>query len=117
MVARSMVPFNIKILNLTPQRLVGLRPVKVLDIFDGATTNFHDDGLFSTLIFGKVGDPARSARFSFIDIKIPIFHPVIFSALIALKQLYGGIMAGTDYAVWSDELKDFERSDSINGKT
>ncbi len=34
---RSKIPFNISILRLTPDRLVGLKPVKVLDIFDGAT--------------------------------------------------------------------------------
>ena len=117
MLARSQVPFNISILNLTPQKLSTLRPVRVLDMFDGASTNFHPDGLFSTLIFGKVGDPLRSKRFSYIDVKIPVFHPIIYRALASLKELYAGIMAGTEYAIWNPEIKDFERVDPIKGKT
>lgn len=113
----SSVPFNVKLLELTTQRLAGLRPVTKLDIFDGAGTNFAEDGLFSVSIFGKLGDERRSQRFSFIDIKIPVFHPVIYRALVQLKTLYGGILAGTDYAVWDPLENDFQRSDQINGKT
>jgi hypothetical protein len=117
MVQRSIVPFNVKILELTQDRLKGLRPVRSLDIVDGSGTNFNEDGLFSTTIFGKVGDERRNVRFSYIDIKIPIFHPIIYRALMEMKKLYGGIIAGTEYAIWNKELSDFERSDLINGKT
>lgn len=113
----SDIPFNISILVLSPKKLQGLRPVRVLDIFDGAGSNFHEDGLFSVSTFGKVGDERRSQRFSYIDIKVPIFHPVIYRALLALKRLYGGILSGTDYATWNDETSDFERSDALSGKT
>jgi len=118
MVARSEIPFNVSILDLTAKKLEALRPVRSLDIFEGGGgSNFHDDGLFSVSIFGKVGDEKRSQRYSYIDIKIPIFHPVIYKALLQLKRLYGGIMAGTEYALWNDDLQDFERSDPVNGKT
>lgn len=113
----SAIPFNISLLELTPQKLQGLRPVRALDIVDGATNNFHDDGLFSASIFGKVGDERRNLRFSYIDIKINIFHPVIYRALVALKRLYAGIIAGTEYAVWNNEISDFERSDPVTGRT
>lgn len=110
------IPFNIRLLVLTPKKLEGLRPVTALDIFDTAP-NFHPDGLFSTLIFGRVGDERRSMRFSFINIKIPVFHPVVFRALSDLKRLYAGILAGTDYAIWNPEIKDFEKSTATAGKT
>ena len=114
---RSPIPFNIALLELTPQKLQGLKPVTSLDIFDGASSNFSEEGLYSVSIFGKVGDDRRSNRFSYIDIKIPIFHPIIYRALLALKRLYGGIISGSEYAVWDESIKDFERSDPINGKT
>lgn len=117
MVARSSIPFNITLLQLTPQTLQGLKPVRSLDIFDGAGTNFSEDGLFSISIFGKLGDERRSNRFSYIDIKIPIFHPIIYRALVGLKRLYGGIISGNEYAIWNDETKDFERADVVTGKT
>lgn len=104
-------------MELTAQKLAGIRPVRSLDIFDGAGHNFHPDGLFSVEIFGKVGDERRNVRFSYIDIKVPVFHPVIYRSLVGLKRLYGGIISGTEYAVWDEEAKDFERSDQLNGQT
>lgn len=114
---RQMVPFNVTLLDLNPQRLQGLKPVTVLDIFDGATDNFHENGLFSTSIFGRVGDERRNSRFSYIDIKIGIFHPVVMRAIVSLKRLYAGIIAGTEHAIWDPTIKDFEKSDAISGKT
>lgn len=117
MTKRLDVPFNVDLLELSPAKLQGLRPVRVLDIFDGATTNFHEDGLFSVLTFGKVGDERRSMRFSYIDVKVKVFHPIVHSALLSLKRLYGGIISGTEFAVWNEEIQDFERSDALVGKT
>lgn len=111
------VPFNVSIMHLTPEKLQGMKPVRVLDSFDNTGVNFHEDGLFSTTIFGRVGDPQRSSRFSYIDIKAPIMHPILFRAYGDLKQLYHGIMSGQEYALFSDEVGDFVRSDAINGRT
>lgn len=111
------VPFNVSLLKLDDRALQGLRPVTSLEIFDNTKHNLADDGLFSTSIFGKVGDDRRNFRFSYIDIKIPVFHPVVLRALIKLKQLYGDIMAGQAYATWDDEKKDFERSNIAEGET
>jgi hypothetical protein len=111
------IPFNISILVLTKEKLRGLKPVTTQDSFDGAGNIFHEDGLFSTSIFGKMGDERRSSRFSYIDIKVSIFHPIIYRALLSLKRLYGGIISGTEYAIWNDVISDFERSDPISGKT
>lgn len=103
-------PFNIDLLILTSESIKTLIPVTVLDIFDNVR-NFHPNGLFSTEIFGKVGEERRSRRFAYIDMKVPIFHPIIFKAYIELKQLYSGIMAGREFAKWNEQLKDFEKSD------
>lgn len=115
---RLSIPFNVELLDLNPQRLLGLRPVTALDIFEGGSSdNFHPNGLFSTEIFGRVGDERRNLRFSYIDIKIPIFHPNIFRALTTLKRIYAGILAGTEYATWDVETQDFVKSDPVNGQT
>jgi hypothetical protein len=111
------LPFNISLLNLTEDKLVGLKPVKVHDYFEGATKTFHEDGLFSISIFGKVGDERRNRRFSYIDIKASIFHPVIYRVLLQLKRLYGEIISGASYATWNEELKDFEKASSLDGST
>lgn len=115
---RLSIPFNVELLDLSPQRLQGLRPVTVLDIFEGGSSdNFHPNGLFSTEIFGRVGDERRNGRFSYIDIKIGILHPNIFRAITTLKRMYFGILAGTEYAVWDPATQDFEKSDPVNGQT
>lgn len=112
------VPANVTLMRLTPERLSSLKPVRSLDIFDGGNTqNFHEDGLFSTSIFGRVGSDERDVRFSYIDLRTTILHPLVYKHLVKLKGLYGGIMAGRAYAVWDDEEKDFMPSDQINGKT
>jgi hypothetical protein len=103
------MPFNISLLDLTPEKLKGLGQVAALDHFDGATSDFHPQGLFSTKIFSRVGDDMRSLRFGYIDIKATIFHPLVFFSLIKLKRMYGEIMSGKAWAVWDDEKKDFER--------
>lgn len=112
-----MVPFNIEILNISEKTLQHLRPIRTMDSFDGATGNFNDDGLFSTLIFGRPGDELRNRRFSYIDIKVSVFQPTMFFTLMSLKQLYTDIISGTAYAIWDEEKKDFFRADAINGKT
>lgn len=111
------IPFNIRVLNLSPAKLKNLREIKSLDILEGQTKQFHREGLFSTEIFGRVGDESRSQRFAFIDIRIPVFHPVVYNALVDLKRLYAGVMSGKEYAIWDPETKDFERATATTGKT
>lgn len=114
---RTDIPFNISLLSLTPDKLQGLKQIKVLDSFDGATTDFHPEGLFSTTIFGKVGDPRRDAAFAYIDIRVPIMHPIVYDAIVKLKRAYEGIMQGTVYATWNDATKDFDPAKASNGET
>lgn len=110
-------PFNVKLLNPSKARLQGIKPVTSLDIFDGATGNLHEDGLFSVSIFGRVGENRRDSTFSYIDMRLDIFHPVIYNHLIRLKGLYRGILNGTQYALWDNKIKDFVVSNEAEGET
>jgi hypothetical protein len=111
------VPFNIDILQTTNDVLRGLRKTAVLDTTDGSSGDFHPDGLYSALTFGPVGDERRNARFSYIDIKIEIFHPVVYNTLISMKRLYAEIISGKKYAKWDKESLDFVASNAIEGNT
>lgn len=94
-----------------------IKPVTSLDTFQGMSKDFHEEGLFSTSIFGKIGTPDRDLRHSYIDIRINVFHPKIYALLCSIKQLYKGIMSGSVYAVWSDEEKDFVKASNLTGET
>lgn len=113
----KMLPTQLWLLQLTDERIRTLRPVTSLDIFDGATQNFHEDGLYSTTIFGRIGTEERDQRFSYIDIKARIFHPKIFRDLCALKGLYRGILSGKETAIFDETLKDFVADKGPNGQT
>lgn len=116
--ATSAKPFNLSLLKLTPENLKGLRPVRSLDIFDNTGVNFHPDGLYSVLTFGKVGSDRRQLAFSYIDVKMPILHPLVFKILVELHPHYFDIMSGRQYAVWDEERGDLIKTDDIvAGKT
>lgn len=110
-------PFNIRLLDLTPDKLKLIKPVTSLDIFDHTKTNFHDEGLYSVAIFGRIGDPMRDKRFSYIDVKIPIFHPIIFRCLKRIKALYIEIIEGSSYAIFDNTTNDFVKSTQEEGET
>lgn len=111
------VPFNLFMLSLRPEQLATMRPTTSLNIYDSKHGMFHPDGLWSNETFGPPGNPMRDVRFSYIDIKIPIFHPRYFKALVDCKRFYREIMSGKEYAVFDPKLKDFVKSDIYNGDT
>lgn len=111
------VPFNISLFIPTGEDFKSIRPIKTLDTFEGNTKQFHSDGLFSTDIFGKVGDSKRMERFSYIDFKLKVFHPIIYNTLGNLKRLYHEIITGKTYAVFDNNLKDFIKSNQLDGFT
>ena len=110
-------PFNIKLLKLDAGQLRLLQPIRTLDRFEGGTSNFHDEGLFSTEIFGRVGDQRRDTTFAYIPLKTSILHPVIYQRLERLRRLYIGILSGKEFAKWDPEQKDFVPSDELEGET
>jgi hypothetical protein len=111
------LPFNIEILDTNSDIFKTLPRVTSMDIFDGATKNFNKDGLFSIEYFGKFGEERRNRAYAYIDLGVTILHPIIHKALCDLKELYGGLMKGTDYAVWDPNKKDFIKSDPVEGET
>lgn len=114
---RAMLPFNIELLKLEPNQLATMKPVRSLDYYENTNGQLHEDGLFSVSIFGRVGDEMRDERFSYIDLGASILHPVIYKTLVQLKGLYQGIMNGTIFARWDDQLKDFVATDELRGRT
>lgn len=114
---KKLEPFNIDLLLPSQDVIKSLRPTTKTDIYEGATANFNEDGLFSTLTFGRVGTHERDVRFSYIDMRAEIIHPAIFSVLKRLKSLYTDIITGKAYATWDEEEKDFIPSDMLFGKT
>lgn len=111
------VPFNLEPLQTTKENVAHLQPVTSMDIFDGASDSFHPSGLFSTEIFGKFGDKNRMTNFSYIDVKVPLMHPIIYRSLISLKGLYQEIIEGRTFAKWNEEIADFEKSNEVDGDT
>lgn len=111
------VPFNIELLSVDDNTLRGLRAVTSQDIFDGMTKNFNENGLYSTTIFSRVGDDRRKQKFAYIDIKLPIFHPVVHKALVSLKRIYGDIINGKAYAIWDKDKRDFVAASPMDGQT
>lgn len=115
----TQVPFNLDLLILNASSLKQLqfvKQVRVMDIFQASSaTNFHEEGLFSIDIFGKVGDEKRNRLFGYIDLGIDVFHPIIYKALIDLKELYGGIIAGTKFAIFNKSTNDFEEGNPADG--
>lgn len=111
------LPFNISLLIPDRNMIRTLRPTKVIDIYDQSGVNFHDDGLYSVVTFGRVGTEDRDRVFSYIDLKTEILHPEVFYNLLQLKGLYGEIMASQKYAKFDEETKDFVAADAITGET
>lgn len=110
-------PFNVEIFQPSAEQLRYLKPVTSADYHENTKGDLHEDGLFSISIFGRIGDEVRDRRFSYIDIKTEVFHPIIYNRLIKLKKLYQGILNGDQYALWDDEKKDFVPSNELVGQT
>lgn len=113
----NMLPFNINILIPTEEMVRGIPPVTTIDTFEPSTKTYKANGLFSTEIFGKVGDERRNRSFSYVRLNIGLLHPVLFKAIKELKQLYADIIAGKGYAIWDKEAKDFIKSTPMEGET
>ena len=111
------LPFNVSLSTPQKEQLVQVRPVRVLDTYNASQSEFHPDGLFSLVTFGRQGSEERDLRESYIDLKTDIFHPEIYLELIKLRAFYAQLCAGKAYATWNPELKDFELSDPLNGQT
>lgn len=113
----QMLPANIQLLRPTNQQLGGLKQTKVLDVFEGGSTNFHESGLFSIETFGRLGTEERDSTFSYIDIRVEILHPYVYENLISLRRFYKDVIHGKAYAVWDEKEKDLVAADILTGDT
>jgi len=113
----NMLPFNIQLLIPTDDMVRGIPPVTTTDTFEASSRNFMANGLFSTEIFGKIGDERRNRTFSYIRLNVGLLHPVLFKALKELKQLYADVLSGKGYAVWDPSVKNFIKSTPMEGRT
>lgn len=95
------------LLNVDKRAVSTLRPTTALDTFQGATKDFHENGLYSVLTFGPIGSERRDLTFSYVDVGIEIISPAIALTLFELKHLYKDIMSGKRYAIWDEKEKDF----------
>lgn len=114
---KKMLPLNISLLKLTPEQLKFVPQIKSLSIMDGPGGSFDDEGLFSTTIFGRVGDPRRDLMFGHIDLRLPVIHPIIYRVLAKMRSFYIDIMAGREFAVFNTAKGSFERSNELEGQT
>lgn len=111
------IPAKVWPMVLTKERVGRLTPVTSLDIYDGASSEFHDEGLYSTKIFGRVGSDEREYTFSYINLKVRVFHPKIFRDLMSLKGIYRGIVSGRETAIFDPVTKDFIADKSEKAET
>ena len=108
---------NIELLKVDGKITKGMMEVTTRDVFEQNSTRFHNNGLFSTNIFGEAGSSSRLSLFGYIDMGLQILHPKIYKELTSLNGLYKGILEGTAYAIYDTKEKDFIESDSVDGST
>lgn len=114
----SREPFNMSLLKLTSTETSKMKPITSLDTFENVgSKNFHDGGLFSSDIFGRVGEDVRDVTFSYIDIKAQILHSLVYRTVERTTRFYIDLYNGKEYGIWNDKEKQFEKSDEILGDT
>lgn len=111
------LPALLWILHAEDKDLSHIPEITRLDIFDGATSDYHDDGLFSTRIFGLVGSEMRDEMFGKIRLKVRILHPKIYRELCSLRELYRQILDGNQLAKFDPEIGDFTPSIDEDAET
>lgn len=99
--------FNIDLLAITPEHLKYMGEVKTGIIFVSNTQDFHPEGLYSTQIFGPIGSDLRNSKMGYIDMKVEVFHPLMFEVIQDLKSAYTNIIYGKQYAKFDNKTKDF----------
>ncbi|AFI55402.1 hypothetical protein TSMG0119 [Halocynthia phage JM-2012] len=110
-------PFNISLLNNSRHVIRNLSPITSTDIYEGTSKKLNDDGLFSTVIFGRPAEERRHNTFSYVDLRTEIMHPILYNNIEKIASSYAKICTGTMYAKWDDKKKIFIESDAIDGDT
>lgn len=109
------VPTNLFIVNVNDSNVKSLKEIKTGQIFDN-NNSFHTEGLFSSEIFGPVGDDLRSKTFGRINLHLTVLHPLIYKTIIKLKSFYEKVLNGTASAkLVKGELIPSDDKDSDTG--
>lgn len=108
--------FNIDVMVIKPEHQILMGEVSSLGIFENNSKVFDPKGLFSTEIFGPIGSKQRLSKPGYINLRMPILHPLAYKHLISLNKLYDGIMAGKIVARYDADIGDFVE-DKTNGST
>lgn len=111
------LPFNISILQVTTTMLATIGRISTVDIYDHTSVNFAAEGLYSTNIFGRIGTPERDSNLGYIQLNLPIIHPLLFQNLMRLKGYYKDIISGRQYATWNKETGEFDKCLPGEGET
>lgn len=114
---KALLPFNISLLIPDAQMLSRVGRVTSHEIFHGMGGNFHEEGLFSVNIFGRVGSQERESNFGYIKLGLPCIHPLVYRNILKLKSFYEDILLGRQYATFDEVEKDFVRSSELDGQT
>jgi len=114
---KALLPFNISLLVPDRDLLGRIGRVKSHEIFVGNGGNFHEEGLFSVSIFGRVGSQERESNFGYIKLGLPVIHPLVYRNILKLKGFYEDIILGRQYAVYDEETKDFVKASELDGQT
>lgn len=110
--------FNIDLIINFDTKNTLLRPITSTQIFEPSSTIFKKDGLFSLDIFGPMGSDVRNRTLAYVNLNIPVLHPLIYSTLITLRRVYDEILSGKTYAVFNTEKGDFDIvKDASEGST
>lgn len=112
-------PINIELISVTEEQIkrLGLQEVTESQIFEANSYIFHTKGLFSTTIFGAIGSEHRNRIFAYIDLHIPVLHPIVYYAITSLSSFYKKILEGSELAEWDPKTKTFIKSNSEKAQT
>lgn len=113
---KKMLPWNIILLSIQPKQLEALPQITHSEAVD-RNFNMHPEGLFSTSIFGKVGDERRLTSFAHINMKVSLIHPLIWYHLMSMRAMWGEIAAGKLYATFDEKAGEFIKADILTGRT
>ena len=104
-------PLNIHLLDVDKFiREHGCKEVTSTFVHAPSSNQFHEAGLFSEQIFGNIADQRRLITFGYINLNCKIFAPHVFQIIQSLKRFYIEIMSGKSYAIWNEEVNDFDRA-------
>ena len=102
--------FNINILCLDHpdhrNNFARMKEVSNGAIFESSSKQFKSDGLFSTEIFGDIGSKERNVTPGYIDLKVPILHPMVYEVLCLLGKKYDLVMNGKLKVMFDPAIND-----------